>query len=758
MHYDSTSSAAKKISAKQSSRHDEIRKKIENSYRYFKKNYDRFNEFYYFTFVSTLTSQDIGKLQLVNKPPLSFNINEAFISRLRGAFMSNQPGVAVRASDGVMTDDLTDDFTFLQQLIEAHLREILFNVNNDEMGYQVYTDLLVGGFSVIEVYTDYVSQKSFLQNIKACRAEFPALCFFDETAKDSHKGDGKFCGKLFMITKQEFERKYGKQKAMSMPSGFAGFSWQYNNGRDDVVTLAEYYEKVEREETIVQLANGKVMTKNEYAKFIEAWDAAFLERGLIEQAPAVIQERKTILCRIDRYVLSQDSVLEYEKTSYDMLPLVFVAGDSAMIQEQKGGAYVQFTKPYNYHVKDVQRLKDFAGQTWAADIENMIISKWKMPIEGMPEQYQEAYKNPQEAQVIFYKSFFNDDPNHRLNDPQIIQRDIMPPMVENAFMVADRLTQMILGSYDAEIGIQGGNISGKAIQQGAMQSGEAADPYQMGYIRGLNRVAQIILSLIPKIYVTPRSIPVQLADGKRTYKIVNSDKLQNQQESGQDDPMMRARIYMNYEPDDLLVKVEATSSLGVQKQMALEYLQRIAALLPAFREFLDTDGMEIILDNVEFRGSDRMKVLYKRFMESFEKRQQQQAQFQQGIAEQKLKEEAAASDRADRKQQADELFKAFNLFLQKSELDRDTKVKAAEVAIDNKRANAEYLNVASKIAQTKVEAELQSDKVDAENTRTAVDLAIKLDEHNMNIDKHVKNMLSNNESQQEQKENGENNI
>jgi hypothetical protein len=445
--------------------------------------------------------------------------------------------------------------------------------------------------------------------------------------------------------------------------------------------------------------------------------------------------------------MDENGILEYEKTNYDMLPLIFVDGNSAMIQEQKGGAYFQFTKPYNYHVKDVQRLKDFAGQTWAADIENMVISKWKMPIEGMPEAYQEAYKNPQEAQVVFYNSFFNDDPNYRLNPPELIQRDMMPPMVENAFMVADRLTQMILGSYDAEIGIQGGDISGKAIQQGAMQSGEAADPYQTGYIRGLNRAAQVIVSLIPKIYVTPRSIPVQLADGKRTYKIINSKKLENQQEV--DDPIMRCVTYMNYDPNDLLVKVEATSSIGAQKQMALDYMQKLATMLPAFREFLDTDGMEIIFDNVEFRGSDRMKILYKRFMEGFEQRQQKQSQFQQGVAIQKLKEEAAKSDREDRKQHADELFEAFKLFLENKKISNQLKVDAAEVAIDNKRANAEYLGVASKIAQTKIEAELQSDKVDAENTRTAVDLAIKLNEHNMNIDKHFKEMTEKPEQEPE---------
>lgn len=80
---------------------------------------------------------------------------------------------------------------------------------------------------------------------------------------------------------------------------------------------------------------------------------------------------------------------------------------------------------------------------------------------------------------------------------------------------------MILGSYDTVLGTNSNRLSGKAIQQGALQSNGAAMPYLIGYIKGLNRIAEILLDLIPKYIVTPRTIPVRGLNGKRAYQLVN---------------------------------------------------------------------------------------------------------------------------------------------------------------------------------------------------------------------------------------------
>ena len=157
------------LAKKHTERLADIKENIEQSFEYFQDNYDRYNEFMRFVFVSTLNNDEISKLRELQKPPLEFNGLEAYISRLCGEFATQEPSVTVRAADGIDVYKMSQEFVNQLDIIEAHLREILFNTSNDELGYNVYRDMLGGGFSAVEVYTDYINSKSFEQNIYAER-------------------------------------------------------------------------------------------------------------------------------------------------------------------------------------------------------------------------------------------------------------------------------------------------------------------------------------------------------------------------------------------------------------------------------------------------------------------------------------------------------------------------------------------------------------------------------------------------------------
>ncbi len=689
------------LAKQHSDRLKQLKGMVETSWQYFRRNQDRYQEFMKFVFDTSLSSEDITKLQTLNKPTIEFNVLEAMVSRLRGEFAKQEPGIMVRAADGVPLENLTPEFIKMLGVVEAYLREIITDSSNDGLQYNVYTDLLGGGYSVVEMYTDYINELSFDQQIIAKRVFDPTLTGFDPLARESHKGDGSYCFQLFPKTKEEFIEEFGAEKAkeMKFSRGLGPFNWSYSSQNQDIILICDLYEKKKKKVKIVKLSTGHVVNKKHYEELLEEWH----KKEFIEVAPIIIEERDSELESIVRYRFCETGVISYDKTDYKYLPLIFIDGNSVEIKDSDNGASCQMTRPYAYHAKGIQRLKNFSGQTVAAEIENMVQHKFKVAIEAIPEDFQESYRNVQQASVLMYNAFYKDNPDVPLTPPMEIQRTPTPPIVESTFLGSDRVTQAILGSYDGVLGINDKDVSGVAITQGAIQSSSASTPYLMGYIKGLNRICQIAVDLIPKYFVTPRSLPIRTPDGKRSYQIINDPKDPN-------------AIEINYRPHELQVKVEAGVNTAIQKQVALDQIIRMMQASPLFSQFINSEGLETILDNMEIRGIEGMKVAAVKFMDMLRKQQEAQASKadpMQELAQGTLEIEAA------------------KVAQKKMEAEGDMAIQAAKVAIEKEKVNAQIMQIINDIETSKAKVVLEQEKVDSENARTAVETAMEISKNNV---------------------------
>src|SRR5258707_616981 len=136
-----------------------IKKNVSSSYMYFLDNYRRYRDFRRYVFKESVNEQQRAVLQQLNRPVVEFNILEAYISRLLGEFSQHEPGIEVSPSEGVpVGQDVLD-------VVEGHLRHIIHESDKNSFSYEVYKDLLSGGFSVAKVWTDYSSPISFNQQV-----------------------------------------------------------------------------------------------------------------------------------------------------------------------------------------------------------------------------------------------------------------------------------------------------------------------------------------------------------------------------------------------------------------------------------------------------------------------------------------------------------------------------------------------------------------------------------------------------------------
>lgn len=580
-----------------------IKSNIEKAYLFFKPNYDRFNAFKKLVFDTALDSETIALLKTLKKPQIEFNVLEAYISRLRGEFSKQEPSYEIMAGDEAPVEVDTI------QVVHGHLRHIVDDSNKQGTEYQIYTDTLSGGFSVVKVWTEYASDMSFNQVIKIGRVYDPVLCGFDPLARLPHKGDGHFCFELFPMLKEDFKRDYPSVDIdkLSYVRAIEGFNWSYKNEKDEIVLIADYYEKKVKKIKIVRLADGQSMSADKYKEFLERWQMM----GRIEQPPAVVEERTTNREKVVRYRLIENQVLEYKDTDYRYLPLVFFDGNSQVIRHANDHSVQQLCRPYVYNARGIQKLKNFAGQTLANELENMIQHKFMVAKESLPteEDYLQPYRDVQQADVLVYNAYNELQPDKQLPPPQIVPRVNIPQEVINTFVGTDNLAQNILGNFDMDISrLNSSRQSGVAIVESATQNNSAAMPYIVGFLQGMNRVAEIILDLIPKYFKTPRTIPVMQPDGKRTYIRVNEPQ----------------GVSLQYGENALNVRVEAGVNFAIQKSKALNQIIELMQASPLFAEFMNTEGLEILLDNIEIKGIDQIKSMAKQWMDQMRKAKQEQ--------------------------------------------------------------------------------------------------------------------------------------
>lgn len=689
-----------KVAKKYQDQFRDIKKLIEDSHSFFSSNYKRYQEFTKFACKTTLTADDIAALKEMGMPEIEFNKCEAYISRLCGEFSKMQPGFVVRPQETVEHVDPA-----LIKTLEGHFRAMLTDANNEGFSYDIYTDMLRGGFSVGEVYTDYVSPMSFDQKIYFERAYDPTLCGFDPLARMSHKGDGQYCFQLFPKTVDEAVAMYGSdvKKGLKVSRSIDGFSWSYKANKQDILLICDFYKKEYKKEKIIKLSNGRVVTESDYQKLMENWELY----GAIEQAPQpTTKPRATNICFIRRYRISGGCIIDVTDTNYTMLPLVFFDGNSAIVKDSDNSTIEQVCRPYIYNIKDAQRLTNYAGQSLANELENTIEHKFVAAIESIPEDYMDAYINVQKPSTLLYNAFLDGDSSVALPPPREIARTQIPPEISRTFEMSDKLMQSILGSYDAALGINNKELSGVAIMQGAMHSNAASMPYTVGFIKGLNRVSQITLDLIPKYYVTPRSIPVVSPDNKRSYEVINKKNTPS----------------VNYDIYSLGVQVESGVNFEVQKQISLETIIQLMQASESFKAFMNEKGLSVLLDNIDIRGIDALREMAGEYMQEIQQQkkiaqQQQMKQMQEQVNPQEALMAQTITEQEKTQQKREE-----------SELDaqvRLTKI-AADDAVKNKQADVDFMEAMSKIQNSHTENVLREEEVDAENARTAVDLATSL--------------------------------
>lgn len=690
----------------------EYKENIKRTYLYWRPNSERFYRFRKMIFDTTMSPEDIAVMEELQKPSIECNILESYISRPRGEFSKQEPSIEVTGKPNKQPSPR------LIKFVEGHIRYLIEASNAKyATAFNIFTDLLTGGFSVAKITTDYENPLSFDRMIEFKKTFDATLCGFDPLAMTPSKYDGRFCFELFPKSKKEAEEMGIDTKRLAFSKEMSGFNWSYKSEQESIVLIAEYYQKKVKRKRIVRIAPiptlnipEQTMLATQYKQLVERWT----QENIIDQAPVIIEERMTNVDEIWQYLIVENEILKETKTDWNYFPLVYFDGNSAIIRDDTNGSSYQYTRPLIYNALGLQKLMNFSIQSLANELENLVQHKFMASKESIPDQYVDAWMNVQKPNTLIYNEFYENNVDARLTPPREIARPPIPPEIMNTITLCGQLSQQVLGNFDASLAkLPSNQTSGVAIQETISLSNENVMPFIVNYMQSLTHCAHIFLDLIPKYYATPRTLPVIDATGQKAFIQVNESP-DAMQAFGQ---QQEESINLYHAATHLDICIKAGVNFKMQKARTLQEITSLMSASPIFAEFMNAKALPQLVDNLEVRNQEELKELSDQFMQEMQQRMQQaqQQQSQQGnpVQQKEQMDMARLQMMAQQMQQKDKHF------------DVDTHLKVSEMELEKERLTNERIKLLFDVKHEHENSQVQMHKASTERYAKNVDLAIK---------------------------------
>lgn len=722
-----------------------IKKNVETSYLMFKANYDRYQKFQRFLYADTVSEGERSVNSELLRNNLQFNVIEGYVSRYVGQFAEHEPGIEISSTDDYMPPS-EQEMQVQNRLIETltgHMRHIINQSNGDGMECESFRCAITGGYSAFKLAVDYIDERSFLQGITLSKVYDETLIGFDPLAERKDKLDGNYCFSLVPLAKDDAESYLGiKLDKMKFPQlirskdgegntvfstsngqpTFGPYAWAWKANEVQMLLLAEYYEKKKVRKSLVWLTDNRTMLESEYNDMIREWDK-------YELPPAIKERRMTEITKIVRYRIIENKIVDEVETDFPCLPLIFIDGNSVMAKDENTGSIYQMTRPIHYQAIDAQRLKNYSGQCIGNELENMRPQTIVASIQSVPEEYREPYRNPQNTTTLFYESFYQGNPAFKLDPPILAPRNPIPPEILQTFTMCDSLIQHIMGSGDGNAPMLGPHdVSGKAMELAISLTDNAVKPFMKNYLTSFQSACQAILDMLPLIYATERTIPIIDKEGRRSYVTINAAGDENENEG----------VKFNYEPGQFKIKLEAGLSFAMQKKQAREQLTGLMQVSPEFNQFMNSAGLDILVDNLELKGHEVLKERTSAWMQQKAAAEQQamQAQMNQPNMEQMAMEVA--------QQQVSSEYEVGMARVQAQMMSDQAKTALKAAEIENSRDKM-LIELSKVVGELQIEMErlgIERQKSDDDRVRKIIDAAIAQSTHKHDLaDKHMERAL-----------------
>jgi len=555
----------------------ELRQWIKKWDDYWRFNREQYYEFMDFVMGDMWKEDESKVFTRYDKIPLTANKLAPLAGWMVGEQQRNTPMLQV------VPDENTPQETV--EVREALVKNIAFNPASDLAYQTAFQSEVIGGFGAFGVTTVYKDPMSMDLEIENYEIRDPCKCYWDISAKNPSKTDSARSGVRTKMSRKAFRGEYGEKLERSIPSSsYTDDTTLMSFNDDDSITVIDDYELKYKSFKIYKLSNGEVLTQKE----LDALDRADIEGHEVlimnEQLVEVLDERDTFEYRVVHTKVAGDFILEKNDFPSKQSPIIFVDQNSYWDKSGK-----QICRPFFKDARDSQRFLNYLTTQIAYLIK---ISRYDQFIASKANiksaDTQAAWRDPFTVQgTLFYDESPNGNKPERLSPPELSQS--LSVQYERALQDIQTST----GIYATQLGEQGNETSGRAVDKRTRQSSHNTNVPYNSLKRAITCNGEIINEMIPIVYDTERKMMLKMAD--QMVKPVVLNQQMDQYGSGVKNDMTQGRYKIRLLP--------GPSHEG-QKEQAMESFQMVLQANPGlFALIADLYAENLPLENnIELRN------------------------------------------------------------------------------------------------------------------------------------------------------------
>lgn len=520
---------------------------------------------------------DIKRTRDIDKRPcLTLNLIRQHNLQILNDSKKNKLGVTVRPVGNGATKESSDVLKGLIRHIEYQSRAQ--SAYSTARGFQVK-----GGLGWFRLVTDYVSPDSMDQEIFIRRIWDPLSVYLDPDIQEEDGSDAKFGFVFDIVPKEEFEEAYPQfaDKATLSPLGMGTVT--NDMIPEDHVGICEYFrvvKKADRLFSFIDPASRQRKTVRE-SKLHPSMVKAVASHPLTKIRH--VQDKV-----VEWYLIVAEQVLDETVWPGTYIPLIRVIGEETVVDGQLD------RKGHTRTMKDSQRMLNYNASSQVEFVALQGKTPWVGPAAAI-EELETYWASANNTNHSFLPFKHVDDEGNPIPSPQRTQPPTASPAYQQGMDTAFNHLMMVSGQWQNQMGMQGNERTGAAIQKRMDQGDTATYHFQDSFCQSLVNCGRQIIELIPKVYDTARVIKILADDGVDQEVSIDPSARQAYLQQVDRDNKVVKRVF---NPTLGLYDVEAAAgpAYGTKREQTVEALTLILTQNPALTSIVG----DLLLQAMDF--------------------------------------------------------------------------------------------------------------------------------------------------------------
>jgi hypothetical protein len=527
--------------------------------------------------------------QTINaRPCLTINKLPQHVRQVTNEQRQNRPSGKV-----IPADDNAD--VQVAEIFNGVVRHIEY-MSDADVAYDTACDNQVTyGEGYIRLLTEYCNDETFDQDIRIGRVRNSFSVYMDPTIQDPCGADAEWCFVTEDILKEEYERMFPDATPIStlysQGVGDQGISsWL----QEDTIRIAEYFYNTYEKATLHLYPDNQT-----------AYRGTPQDKQLTAMFGKPIRSREVDRKKVMWMKTNGFDVLQEREWAGKWIPVVRVIGNEWEVDGQ------MYISGLVRNAKDAQRMYNY----WTSQEAEMLALAPKAPFIGYGGQfegYEMQWKTANTTNWPYLE--VNPDVTDGAGAVLPLPQRAPPPLPQTGLIqakmgAADDI-KGTTGQYDASLGMQGNERSGKAILAREKQGDVGTYHYVDNLARAIRHITRQIVDMIPKIYDTQRIARIIGVDGEVDMVKFNPSQAEPVKEIRD---QMGALIEKVYNPSVGTYDVMVTTGPGymTKRQEALDAMSQILQSNPQ----LWTVAGDLFIKNMDWPGAQEMAARFKKILD-----------------------------------------------------------------------------------------------------------------------------------------------